>query len=237
MVLIRSRHVAGQAAALAMAEVERQRADAAAEAGRLHEEGRQAGLAEAAKRVEAAERRVAENERRAAEQIAQVRSEAEDRLGRAAAALERAIANIAGLERQLAEASEGESVRLALAVAARVLAREVTVDPAWMRDLLAAALAEIPDRRRVTVRCAPRDAAAIRERLAGTAGAVPGTERLELEEDAALAPGSLVLAAQGTRLDASVAASWERIAHSLLAQVPMPPLAITDDGSAVEPAP
>jgi flagellar assembly protein FliH len=122
-------------------------------------------------------------------------------------------------------------VRLALAIANRVLAREVASDPAWMRDLLAAALADVPDRRKVVVLCAPADAAVIRERLAATAAAVPGTDRLELAEDASLQPGSLVLSAGGTRLDASIHTSWERTAAHLLAAVPRPRLTMREDGS------
>jgi flagellar assembly protein FliH len=231
MQVIRSRIVAGQAAALAQAGTDRMHAAAVAEAARLREEGRQAGLAEAQARISAAERQAGEAGRRADEQIAKARADAEDRLGRVATALEHAIAGISGLEHQLVQNSEAELVRLALAVAARVLAREVDADPAWMRTLIESALAEVPDRRRVAVRCAPRDAAAIRERLAATAAAVPGTERLELEEDPALQPGALVLAAQGTRLDASVSTSWERIARALVSQVPRPPLAMRDDGT------
>lgn len=232
MQLIRSRLVAGQAAALAQAGTERQQAAAVAEAARLREEGRQAGLAEAQARIGAAERQAADAAKRADEQIAKARTDAEERLGRVATALERALANLSGLERQLVQNSEAEMVRLALAIAARVLAHEVETDPAWMKTLIETALAEVPDRRRVAIRCAPRDAKTIRERLADTAAAVPGTERLELEEDAALQPGSLVLAAQGTRLDASVSTSWERIARALISQVPRPPLALRDDGSA-----
>lgn len=232
MQVIRSRIVAGQAAALAQAGAERMRIAALAEAEAHREEGRQAGRAEMQARVEAAERKAEEAARRADEGIARARAEAEERLGKAAAALERSLANLSTLERQMIQAAEGETVRLALAVASRILAREVAGDPAWMGTLLETALGEVPDRRRVAIRCAPRDAETIRGRLAETAAAVPGTERLEVEADPSLQPGALVLAAQGTRLDASVATSWERIARSLIAQVPVPPMAMRDDGTA-----
>ena len=42
---------------------------------------------------------------------------------------------------------------------------EVQLAARLERELLTTALAEVPDRRSVTVRCSPRDAAAIRERL------------------------------------------------------------------------
>ena len=231
MVLIRSSSVPGQAASLAAASAERARRATLDQEERLRSEGREQAERAAQVRIAAAEQRVRDAEARAEAAIAAATAEAEQRLGLAASALEQALANLAVLERQVIEAAEGETVRLALAIASRILAREVAADPAWMREVLAAALADVPDRRRVVIHCAPADAVAIRERLADTASAVPGTERLELSEDASLQPGSLVLAAGGTRLDASIHASWERTAAHLLAAVPRPPLTMREDGS------
>ena len=231
MQFIRSRSVAGQATALAQAGAERARVAAETESHRLRDEGRQQGIAESRAQVEASERRAQEAERNAAEQIKRIQAEAELRLGVAAAALERATTNISVLERQIVAGAETEIVRLGLAVAAKILMREIETDPTWMRSMIASALSEVPDRRHVIVRCAPKDAAEIRSRLATVAAEVPGTERLQLEEDESLQPGSLVMAAGGTRLDASVAASWERVARQVIAIAPTPPLAMRDDGS------
>lgn len=231
MVLIRSSTVPGQATSLAAASAERARLASLDQEERLRTEGREQAERAAQVRIKAAEQRVRDAETRAEAAVAAARSEAEERLGRAAGALEQALENLAVLERQVVEAAEAETVRLALAIANRILAREVACDPAWMRDLLATALADVPDRRKVVVHCAPADAAVIRERLAATASAVPGTERLEIAEDASLQPGSLVLSAGGTRLDASVHTSWERTATHLLAAVPRPTLTMREDGS------
>jgi flagellar biosynthesis/type III secretory pathway protein FliH len=235
--LIRSRSVAGQAAALAQAGAERTRLTIEEEAQRLRDEGYQAGVAASNKRVAEAERRATEAERRAAEQIERARLEAEQRLGLAATALERACDRLSGLERQVVAAAEAGIVSLGLAVAAKVLAREVTTDPAWMRALLSAALADVPDRRRIEIRCAPSDAAEIRRLLPEAAGSVPGCERIEINDDASLKAGSLILVANGTRLDASVAGSWERLAAKLIEATPTPPMAMRDDGSQPEVAP
>lgn len=231
MVLIRSSTVPGQATSLAAASAERARLAALDQEERLRTEGREQAERAAQERIKAAEQRVRDADAKAEAAIAAARAEAEERLGRAAGALEQALANLSVLERQVIEAAEGETVSLALAIANRILAREIASDPAWMRGLLAAALADVPDRRRVVVHCAPTDAAVIRERLAATASAVPGTERLELAEDPSLQPGSLVLSAGGTRLDASVQSSWERTAAHLLAAVPRPSLSMREDGS------
>lgn len=229
--LIRSQSIAGQASTLAQASAERSRRLAEEAAERLRAEGRAMAEKAAQSRITAAEARAKDAEERAEKRIAQAQAQAEQRLGTAAAALERALDGLAVLEHQIVASAEAETVRLALAIASRVLAREVEADPQWMRSLMAAALADVPDRRTVTVRCAPSDAAAMRERLASTAASVPGTERLLLEDDASLQAGSLVLVSGGTRLDASVASSWERVARAMLDAVPRPANTMRDDGT------
>jgi flagellar assembly protein FliH len=232
--LIRSQTIAGQASTLAQASAERARRIAEEACERLRNEGRSEAERAAQARIAAAEARAKTAEEQADVRIAAIRAEAEQQLGTAAAALGRALDGLATLERQVIASAEAETVRLALAVANRVLAREVESDPQWMRGLLSAALSEVPDRRQVVIRCAPRDAGVIRDNLASTVAAVPGTERLHLEEDPALQPGSLVLVSGGTRLDASVASSWERVARSMLDAVPRPVNAMRDDGSIPE---
>ncbi len=235
MAFIRSSSAAGQASVLALASAERSHRLAEESSERLRAEGRDAAERAAQARIAAAEQRARDAETRAETRIAQVRAEAEDRLGTTAAALARALANLAVLERQVVAGAEAETVRLALAIAGRVLSRTIHNDPTWMHDLFIAALAEVPDRRRVIVRCCPSDAAEIRSQLAKATQAVPGTERLEIEEDTALRHGSLVLASSGTRLDTGVPGSWERLSDQLLATVPRPPMAMRDDGSEVTP--
>jgi flagellar assembly protein FliH len=234
MALIRSQPVPGQAAALVQASAQRAERAVEERVREAHAAGHQAGLAEAQARIEAAERRAAEADKRAAERISTHQKQCEERLGKAAAALESAARKIAGLERQLCASAEAEIVRLALAVAARVLAREVEADPAWMRTLVQTALADLPDRRRVELRLSPRDAEAAKPLLASASEAT-GTDRLDLVADPHIPDGSLVLNALGTRLDATVSSSWERVARTLLDAAPKPPLAMDAGGQAVDP--
>lgn len=254
MAILRSLPVAGQASALAAASAERARQQQLAAEERLRAEGYARGRADAeqaaAARIAEAEARIAEAERRAAEAEAraaaaearageaEARAEAalHERFGRVVEALQRASERLEALEAQIVAAAEGEILRLALAVAQRILDHEVANDPAWMRDVLPAALATVADRRRIVIRCHPQDAAEIRARLPQLAQAAAGIEQLAIEDDPALARGSLVLAAGGTRLDASVHGCWERVAAQLIAAAPRPPLAMRDDG-AVPPAP
>ncbi|MCS6970289.1 MAG: FliH/SctL family protein [Planctomycetota bacterium] len=254
MAIVRSQAVAGQASALAAASAERARQLLSAAEQRLRAEGYAAGradaeraaaarLAEAEARIAAlaaalaeAEARIAAAERRAQEAEARAEAALHERFGRTVDALQTALARLGALEAQLVAAAEAQIVELALAIAQRVLEHELAVDPAWMRDLLAAALAEIADRREIVVRCHPDDAAQIEARLPSAIQAAPGIEQLRVAPDPKLARGSLLLVAGGTRLDASVPASWERAAARLRALAPQPPLAMREDGSAPPPA-
>jgi type III secretion protein L len=188
-------------------------------------EGRGLGLQEAQTRIQAAEARAAKAEQDAKASIAKAAADAETKLGGAIAAFTKASAAIEGLHRQLLLEAEGDSVRLACALAARILARAVDEDPGWMVPVLTRALAQVPDRRAVAVRMHPADAAAARERLAIIIASTPGLEGLALTDDPTLSRGACLVSSQGTRLDASLPASFDRVSALLAAEIPVPPLA------------
>ncbi|MFM2091763.1 MAG: hypothetical protein RLZZ127_2252 [Planctomycetota bacterium] len=226
--ILRSRAVAGQAAALANPGVESALRGWEAKIAAARSEARDAALAECQARITAAEERAAQAEARAkasAGAAAEARIQAEtaalhQRLDGALAALGAAEERLAGLEKALVAESRAAVKDLAVAIAERVLAREVESDPAWMEELLAAALARIPDKRAVVVRMHPDDAAVARERAAAIAAEVPGLERVVVEDDPGLRRGDLVLRSQGTRLDAGVRGALERIGRRLDQEAP-----------------
>jgi flagellar assembly protein FliH len=191
--------------------------------------GRAAAQSEAQSTIAAAEQRAAAAERRAGEAEATIRAQYEERLGVALSALERATAELIGLHRQLVQEAETDIVRLALRIASRLLRREVEDDPTWMEPVLAEALGKVPDKRGIAVRMHPSDAEVATERKRLIMEQVPGLERVEFFGDEALPRGACVIASQGTRLDASLGSTWERLSAELLAE-PSPALSI-----AVEP--
>lgn len=196
----------------------RQRVEAA------RQEGRGLGLKDAEVRIQAAEARAQQAEQTAQAGITKAKADAEAQLGGAIAALNKATAALPALHRQLVQEAEADSVRLACALAARILGRAVAEDPAWMAGVIAQALTQVPDRRAVAVRLHPSDAAAAREQIAAIGAAAPGVEGLQLIEDAALVRGACVIASQGTRLDAGIPASFDRLAAELFSMVPKPSL-------------
>lgn len=238
MALIRSRPaVAGQAAALVAATVRPNAAVVAAAAewqariDAIREtafaEGHQKGVKESQAKVADAERRANDAKIKAeADANAKVASAAaamEAKYAAALSALHAGIAKLEPLEKHLVAEAETELVRLALAVAAKILHRTVETEPEWMTSLLASALREVPDRRGVAVRMHPEDAAVARERQETIASNIPGLERLTIQDDPSLGRGACMLASQGTRLDAGVATSWERVATALLSEAAVEP--------------
>lgn len=194
-------------------------------------EGREQGLKEAQARIATAEARAAAAEQAAKAAEARAAAAAEQRLGGAIASLAAAASGIEGLQRQLAESAEAEAVALGLAVARRILEREIEAGGDWVRPLLSSALARVPDKRRVQVRMHPADAEAAGAVQRALIEANPGVEALVIDADPDCARGTCVLVSQGTRLDASIACSWERLGAELLAAAPAPALAEPVDGN------
>jgi len=125
---------------------------------------------------------------------------------RASQRLEPALVSFGAMLNQLAqerkrirEEAEEDTVKLAIAIARRVLHRELSADPEAMLGLVKAALQKLNARETKCLRVCPQDAAAIEEnraRLDLPAG-------LEVIPDAALRRGSAVFETSRGELDAS----------------------------------
>lgn len=181
-----------------------------------HAAGRATGIAEMQARTAAAETANAAAQKRAGECEAELRADYELRLGHAIHALAEGTAQLDTLEGQLVREAEADIARLALLIAARLLRREVEDDPTWMEGVLADALNRVPDKRGVAVRMHPLDAEVATERKRFILEQTPGIERVEFFADDSLPRGACIIASQGTRLDASLPSSWERLARDIL---------------------
>ncbi len=100
----------------------------------------------------------------------------------------RSIQELAALRPRLREQAEGDLIRLAVAIARRVVRRELAVDPGAIAGLVKAALAQLAAQEAVRVRVHPEHEAAVRACLAATSGA----ENIEVAGDASLERGSAV---------------------------------------------
>jgi flagellar assembly protein FliH len=219
MTVYRSRSNSAQLPVIGpVGEGERARADFERLVAQAREEGRQAGLREAAAQLAEAQRlREGIDQAMAAQKAA-----LDARLTPVFTALSASFTDLENLEAQIIQGAEAEMVRLAVAVAERVLRKQVEVDPAWMRALLAEALTRIPDKRQVVIRMHPEDGRLAREHLTALTGADPSLGNLQVMDDAGVGRGGCILQSLGTTLDAGVANAASRLGERLLQAAPKP---------------
>ncbi len=125
--------------------------------------------------------------------------------------LARSIQEISGLRAQLRREAEKDLVRLALAIARRILRREVAVDPDALHGLVLGALEKLQSqeirRARVHPAQAPLVAACLRDRADGPA--------VEVISDPSCEPGAVVFETECGSLDASVESQLQEIERGL----------------------
>jgi flagellar biosynthesis/type III secretory pathway protein FliH len=158
---------------------------------------------------------VAESEAARERILAEARAEGH-RDGRALAA--GALATAAAARERLLAAAEGEVASLAVAVARRVLGRELA-EPGAVVPIAAAALAEARARREVLLRVSPADAAELRAAEAPLA-AILVRAPLAVREDPSLARGDVVVETEAGRIDARVETQLGALARALAEAVP-----------------
>jgi flagellar assembly protein FliH len=137
---------------------------------------------------------------------------------RAAARVESVLRNFAAIvqelttvREQLRRQSEEPMVRLAVAIARRVLHREISTDPEAILGLIRAGLDRLQAREKFRLRLAAADAAVVREHR----GRLGLPDSIEIAADNTLTAGSAVFETERGEMDASLAAQLEEIEHGL----------------------
>jgi len=131
------------------------------------------------------------------------------------ATLARNIEDIARLRPRLVRAAEAEMVELALAVARRILRRELAVDPNALRGLVKAALDRMPSQDLCRVRAHPELESGLRQSLDQE-----GRSGIEVVADGALERGALLLETSRGKLDASLETQLREIGCGLADRLP-----------------
>jgi flagellar assembly protein FliH len=116
------------------------------------------------------------------------------------AKLTKSIEETAGQRSRLRREAEEDVVKLALAIAKRIVVRELTVDPDIILALVKAGLQKLDARDVYRIRANPEDAARIRTFL--DASKVPS--RIEVQPDSSLEQGAVVFTTARGSLDLSV---------------------------------
>lgn len=171
-----------------------------------------AGARDVLERAHADASRILEEAGRERERVLAQAEEAGHRAGLARAAA--ALALAAAERDRLLQAAADDLVRLSVAVAVAVLAREV--ERGGVEALAAAALEAVRHRRLVTLRLHPDDAAPLRRdpgRLGALMARVPS---LEVREDPGVGRGGLVVETEAGTLDGRVATRLEAVEAALL---------------------
>lgn len=127
------------------------------------------------------------------------------------ARLARAIEEAAGFKARLRAAAERELVWLALAIARRILRRELQVDAEAVLGLVKAALEKASLREVTEVRLHPALAAPVRAHLAR----IGAPQSIEVREDPSLEPGAVLVETVRGTIDASLETQLDEIGRGL----------------------
>lgn len=143
---------------------------------------------------------------------AEGKKRAEDELRSAIDRLATSVSEVNQYRTQLLRQTESDAVRLSIAIARRVLRRELTVDPEAIEGLVRAALERLQSQDSFRVRMHPDYVPALRasiERLGMTG-------RVEVIEDAAQEPGAAIFEMSRGSLNASIDSQLKEIERGLV---------------------
>jgi len=119
----------------------------------------------------------------------------------------RSVSEMATLRARLRREAEQDVIRLASAMARRILRRELSVDPEAICGLLRTAFERLEMRETSRIRIRPEDREAIGRYLAR----IGSPQRIEVVADPSLERGALLLECERGQLDASVETQLEEI--------------------------
>ena len=173
-------------------------------------------------RLEEAEQALASAEQQVADGVQQAEQRLAEQWQSSVQSLSACMDQLAKLRSEALRAGEGECLRLALALAARMLHRQLASDEQeWMRDALAAGLEDLPARHGIRVCVNPEVATVIEGHLdAALQSMEDAPSRPIIHPDPSLRLGSCRIECQGTIIDVGLQGAWERVVNHLLRQAP-----------------
>jgi flagellar assembly protein FliH len=121
--------------------------------------------------------------------------------------LTQSIAEMSSLRSRLRNEAESDVVQLALAVARRIVSRELSVDPEALLGIVKAALRRVELREVHRLRLHPAD----RPAIAAALERVGLPQQIQIDGDAALERGAVILETSRGSLDASVNTQLDEI--------------------------
>lgn len=143
--------------------------------------------------------------------IKQARQEAANEMQSALDRLAKTIQEVAQIKKRVRGEAEGELVKLSLAIARRILHRELTIDPQSLRGVVYTALQRLQNREITRVRVFPAAVPAVKAALERNGG----SSSIEVVADGMLPPGGLLFETSLGELDASVDTQIQEIDRGL----------------------
>jgi flagellar assembly protein FliH len=136
----------------------------------------------------------------------------------AALALGEALKGVHELREQLAADMERDAVELALALAAKILAGALELEPERVVDVVRGALRRVADRRQIVVLVDPSDLEVVTGAVGELQAQAGGIELCEVQADRRVGRGGAVVRTTEGEIDATVSTQMERARELLLAQ-------------------
>ncbi len=164
-------------------------------------------------RAEAEASRILETARAGRERVLAEAEQEGYRSGLARAAGE--LARAAAERDRMVQSAGDDLVKLAVAVAGKVLGREVERD-GHVEALAASALEALRHRREVILRVNPADAPGLRREAGRLGGLLAGTPSIAIREDPAVGRGGLLVETEAGTLDARLETRLEAVEAALL---------------------
>jgi len=132
-----------------------------------------------------------------------------------AGALRSAAAVLQQTREDFLRSLEPQVVELAVAVAERIVQREVRIDPEFVQRTVRKALDHLLDRERVVVRLNPKDLEGLRAEKVKLLEEFDGIREITVQSDAAVGPGGCIVETGLLQVDARIEAQLEQILQAL----------------------
>lgn len=137
----------------------------------------------------------------------------------AASALVAALDELQAVREQLVGALEQDAVALSLALAAKILAGAIEVQPERVLDVVRGALRHIADRRSITILVDPTDMEIVDGSLRELSAQAGGVELCELHADRRVGRGGAIVRTSEGEVDACVDTQLERAREVIAAEL------------------
>jgi flagellar assembly protein FliH len=134
-------------------------------------------------------------------------------------ALGEALQGVQDLRGEVAEAVERDAVELALALAAKIIAGALEVQPERILDVVRGALRRVNDRRRITVLVDPSDLEVVIAAVSDLSAQAGGIEVCEVQSDRRVGPGGAIVRTLEGEVDVSVETQLGRAREVALAEL------------------